>query len=111
MDVVGELSLVLFQLRTDLMRVGMTPAHLSSEDVASLSGCPWLSLCARDVVTCVASDSLVVHLSDHLHLMRILHHELPGIASVSHRVALAPGDDLALTGSCWYLIVVFLNRR
>lgn len=84
----GELLLVLVdlvQLRAHLA-VGVASAHLAAEDVASLSRCSLRSLliashaAARAART--SSRPLSLDLCDHLHLIWILHHKLPCIASV-----------------------------
>jgi hypothetical protein len=84
----GKLLLVLMDLVQfgAHLPVGVTSAHLSSENVSALSGCSLRSLLISSHSTSWAartsSRSLSLDLSDHLHLVWILHDELACIAPV-----------------------------
>lgn len=115
----------------DLVQLGahlpvrVASAHLSAENVSSLSGRSLGSLLiARHSAawaTWASPWSLSLDLRDHLHLVWILHHELAGVASVcsantaralrTARSVHLVRHYLALRGNCWYLVVVFLYWR
>jgi hypothetical protein len=84
----GELLLVLMDLVQfgAHLPVSVTSAHLSAEDVSALSGCSLRSLLisghSASWATRTSSRSLSLDLSDHLHLVWILHNELACIAPI-----------------------------
>ena len=77
--------------------------HLTTEDVASLSGSTWLTL--------DGARSISVYFGDHLHLIGVVHNKLLGISSVSGGCSLASIYNFALGSNSWNLIIVLLNRR
>jgi len=79
--------------------------------MSSLCSCPWLSLCSSNWICSVTTYPLLIHFSNNLHLVWILHYKLPGISPVSNRVRLSTSNYLTLTCRSWYLVVIFLNRR
>ena len=79
----------------------VTSTQLSPENVASLRGCPWLSL--------DGPWSVSVDLSHHLHLIWVVHDKLFGVASIGMVRSLTTRNDLALRRNGWNFVVVLLN--
>lgn len=97
------------------MSICVSSSHLTSENVPALSGRSRLSTTTNGVRS---TNTSLVDLSDHLHLIWIIHDEFFGITSVDRPnstslTSSCPRSsryDLALRCNCWNLIVILLNR-
>ena len=79
---VCELLLILIdfvKLRSH-MGIGSSSADLATKDVSTLSGCSWLSGTTDRVG---ATHISILDLSNHLHLVRVIHDEFLAIYGVS----------------------------
>lgn len=95
------------------MSISIASAHLTTKDVTTLSRSSGLSVSTNWVWS---SQVSLINLSNHLHLIGIIHNKLFRISSVdwSHGRSCAitwPLEhDLTLRWYSWYLVVIFLNR-
>jgi hypothetical protein len=100
------------------MSVGTSSSYLPSKDMSTLCSGSWLSVSTNRVWSAHIS---LVDLSNHLHLISIIHHKLFGISSIYRSHSLTSScstslywplkHDLALRWDGRYLVVIFLNRR
>ena len=96
----GELLLVGIDFVQFATHLGVATTHLATENVTALGGGTRLTL--------DGSGAIPVNLSDHLHLIGVVHHKFLSIASVASVRSLPSRNNLALRSNSWDFIVILL---
>ena len=82
--------------------IGMSPVHVSIEDMSSLCCCSWLAIGHKLVIW-----TSVLNFRNHLKLIRIIDNEFSRLTLVR---TCSTRNNFALWRDCWNLVIVLLNR-
>lgn len=96
----SELTLVAVHFVQFAPHLGVTTAHLPTENVATLRGCTRLPL--------DGAWAIPVDLSHHLHLIGVVHYEFFCVASIGCSGALRTRNNFTLRSHSWNFVVIFL---